>query len=114
VKSFQKICLSSELLNRFLFRCDWSFSIVLLPRQTWDEEVTLPGDPPEAKGEGTTSKSGKYWNPQDGGCEGMSKIADAAEAVGSGVPVEEAYVTLEFYKRYRKSFPLEADFKPVN
>ncbi len=41
------------------------------------------------------------------------KILSSQKFSGNGVPAKEAYVTLELYKRYRKSFPWEANFKPV-
>jgi len=85
-------------------------------RKTWNEEVVLSGDPPEEN----STINGKYWTPQNGGCEGMSIIEDPTHksftntsSENDGVPVQDAQVALEMYVRYRKAYPLNGKFKPI-
>jgi len=89
---------------------------IMASRKSWNEEVVLSGDPPEE----ISTINGKYWTPQKGGCEGMSIIEDPTHesftntsSENDGVPVQDAQVALEMYVRYRKAYPLNGTFKPI-
>eukprot|EP00979_Chaetoceros_neogracilis_P003381 scaffold588_cov282-Chaetoceros_neogracile.AAC.20 len=71
----------------------------------WNDEVVEEG------GE-------RLWTYEEGGCEGMQRVAEGKAMISEGVSLSKATEQLELYKRYKKRFPRDdlvtVDYKNKN
>lgn len=85
---------------------------IMANRNAWNSEVRLAGDTQE----GTIADTDEalYWSTEEGGCEGMHKIAadGTSKSDTVGISSADAAGRLAEYERYKRRFPT-SEMRPI-